>query len=180
MLNPLSQMVDLLPPSSIDILQSYILHPDSPFQTIRRSLAASLAGLYPIIALFAERITTAAFNSPDIVLLGFLLVLLLLAIQILNWTRRVVVSLTRFVFNLVFYAAIVGVLAWMYQRGLEASVRDAFVIGGRVYGYAVGVKDVFSREYERYVEEERMNTMRSGGRAGGRGAAGGAGYSGWR
>ncbi|KAM7190290.1 hypothetical protein V8F20_009797 [Naviculisporaceae sp. PSN 640] len=171
---------DLLPPSSIEFLQSYILHPDSPFQSIRRTLTASLAGLYPIVALFVERITTAFFNSPDIVVIGSILVLLLLAIQILNWTRRVVISLTRLVFNLIFYAAVVAVVAWMYQRGLEASVRDAFVYGGRVYGYAVGIKDVFLREYERYVEEERRNTMRTGG-AGGRGAAGArAGYTGWR
>lgn len=176
-------MVDLLPPSSLDFLQSYVLHPDSPFQSIRRALAATLAGLYPFVVLAADRITQAALNSPDIVLVVALLGIIIISIQILNWTRRVVVSLTRLVFNLVFYAVIVAILAFMYQRGLEASIRDAFVIGGRIWGYAQGVKDVFLREYERYVEEERLNKMRTSSSVPGGGAergAPGGGYSGWR
>ncbi|KAM7222631.1 hypothetical protein V8F06_002125 [Rhypophila decipiens] len=177
MLNPLSQMLDLLPPSSLEYLNVYILHPDSPFQSIRRSLGASLAGLYPILALAADKITQFALNSPDVVLIIFLLAVLLLAIQILNWTRRMVVSLTRLAFNLMFYAILVGIAAFMYQRGLEASIRDAFVVGGKVWGYAQGIKDVFLTEYERYAEEERKNSMRPGG---GRGPAGGKASSGWR
>lgn len=140
-------------------------------QTLRRSIAASLAALWPIVALALDRIAQKLLNSPDIVLLLFILILLLVTIQILNFTRRVVVSLTRFAFNLVFYAGVVGLVAFMYQRGLEASVRDSIVFGARLWGYAVGVKDVFLREWERYSEEEKMR-VRTGTGTGGGGARG--------
>lgn len=119
-------------------------------------MAASFAAISPIIGRALERIANRVFNSPDIILLLFILMLLLATIQVLNFTRRVVVSLTRFAFNLVFYSAIVGLGALVYNRGLEASVRDGIVVGARLWGYAGGVKDVFMREWERYSEEEKM------------------------
>lgn len=150
-------LLDILPPRYVQLLNNFFLHPNSPFQSLYRSLAASLSGVWPVLALAGDRLAQAALNSPDAVLLVVLLALLLIAIQIWNLMRRIMYSLMKMVFNLMFYAVLAVLAAFMWQRGLTACVRDTIVWGGRLWGYADGVKNVFLTEYERYVEEERLS-----------------------
>ena len=65
-------------------------------------------------------------------------------------------------FNLLFYAAIVGVAASVWQRGLEASWTDAVALAGTLAKYGGWVKDIWVREYRRY-EEQGQGTKNRGG-----------------
>jgi hypothetical protein len=95
--------------------------------------------------------------------------LILTVIAVLDYFRRMILWWTRFTFRIVFWAAILAVGAWVWERGLMDSMKDAAVLGGRVVGYASGVKDVWMSEYERYEQQQQQHTMMGGrGRSSGR------------
>lgn len=92
-------------------------------------------------------------RSPDIVGLALLLVIVLSALQVLLVARRVVGWIVGAVVRVAFWSAVVLVLSVLYQRGLEATVRDALAIGEKVWGYAVVTAEIWRREYARYSAE---------------------------
>ncbi len=105
---------------------------------------------YPLVERTVDRVTLALYNSPDVVVLVFILVSLAFVLQMLIWFKRILAWWTKLTFRLLFWACVAGLMAMVWQRGLEASLRDAVVIGGKVAGYAVVLKDIWVREYRRY------------------------------
>ncbi|KAK3330418.1 hypothetical protein B0H66DRAFT_611936 [Apodospora peruviana] len=162
----------LLPSTTIEFINQNILAPSSPVQSLRRTAVATASSasrqMWPVVAPLADRLMQALYASPDIVVLIVFLFILLVAVQILNWTRRVMMCLTVLAFRLAFYAGLVALAAAVWQRGLEASVRDAVVVGSKLYGYAMGLKDVFVREYQRYEAQQAQAAAGGGGGSYGR------------
>lgn len=157
---------DFLPANCIEILQEHVLDPKSPFQVFKHGAVFAIQKLvnimWPFLVPVFDRLTQALHSSPDIVVLTFFLVLVFLVFQILNWMRRVLMFWTRIALRLVFWTGIVALVAVVWQRGLEASMKDAIAIGNWLLGYGAILKDVWLREYRRY--EAQAKSQRSSSR----------------
>lgn len=161
---------DVLPDRLLKLLYRHILHPHSATQDFGRRAAMTaergLGGLFHTLEPAMDRLTRALYNSPDIVVLAFVVVLVVVMFQVLVWLKRIVVWWTRLAFRVALWACIVGLIAVVWQRGLQASLRDAVAIASALLGYAAVVKDIWVREYRRYDAQTR-----AGSRAGVSGAA---------
>lgn len=120
----------------------------------------------PVFGPVLDRLTQALYNSPDIVVLGFFCLILLLVFQILSWLRRALVFWTRLACRMAFYAGLVALAASVWQRGLEASWADALAIGGTLLKYGSWVKDIWMKEYRKYEEQGRKTGAYSRGQSG--------------
>ncbi|KAJ6779676.1 hypothetical protein PWT90_02724 [Aphanocladium album] len=164
----LSHLVSsLLPPDKAALVHHHILRADAPLQVYfaaaRKSVTRSAGALYPYLAPVIERLLVWTHASE----LGALLVplaILAVAVVVMNWIRRVLLWWTRLALRAVFYATLAALAAWVWQRGLQASVRDVVVVGGRLAGYAAVVKEIWWTEYRKYEDQQNM------GRAHGRGS----------
>lgn len=127
----------------------------------------------PAIQPFLERLNTALTNSPDVVILIFVVLLLFLTLQMLAWMRRMVAWVTGLMFRLVFWSFILGIVAVVVQRGPEQTVRDAVVVVSKVAGYGAALRDVWITEYRRYEAQQNAGPNMRGApeyvQAGGRG-----------
>jgi hypothetical protein len=79
-----------------------------------------------------------------------------LVLQILSLVRRVLLFWTRLAFRLLTWGAAALLLAAVWQRGVEKSVRDAVVLVTKVGGWAVGAGTVWWREYERMQQLQQQ------------------------
>lgn len=104
----------------------------------------------PVVSPVAERLNQILVNSPDIVVLILVVLVFVLVIQVLAWIRRMVLWVTGLVIRLMFWAAVVAGVAWVYQRGPEATVRDGVVLVSKIAGYGASLRDVWLQEYQRY------------------------------
>lgn len=109
-----------------------------------------------------DRVTQALNNSPDVVVLAFAVLILLLALQVLLWVRRVVAWFTALVLRLVFWSCAAAVVAVIWQRGPDKAAKDFAAFVGVVAGYAGLIynytRDVWLREYERYEAKQSSGT----------------------
>ncbi|KAK3372545.1 hypothetical protein B0H63DRAFT_453863 [Podospora didyma] len=169
-----------LPETSVEFLQTHLLDQSSPAQSLKRQAfaiaSASAARLYPVLEPAADRAMQFMYSAPDAVVLVFLLVVVVAVYQFLALVRRIMMFWTRLAMRLLFWSAVGALVAVAYQRGLEATVHDAVVIGSKLFGYAMTIKDVFWREYQRWDAQQRhaqqAQNYRNAGPAGA-GAAGG-------
>ncbi|KAK7907909.1 hypothetical protein PG985_015212 [Apiospora marii] len=143
-----------LPESTIQLLQDNVLHPQTPFQVIGRSVVQRVQQAFqmavPVVQPLVNRALTALNDSPDIVIVGALLVFIVAALQFLFWVQRVVLFWTRMTMRLIFYAILAGALAVVWQRGPEAAIRDIVIFVSKIAGYATLLKNFWLSEYERY------------------------------
>lgn len=95
--------------------------------------------------------------------LAFFLGVVVFVFQVLAYLRRLMMWWTRMAMRLVFWSLVVGLGAVVWRRGLETSVQDAVYWGGKVAGFAEGIKNVFWAEYRRYEEMERSKGQGGGG-----------------
>ncbi|KAK4035167.1 hypothetical protein C8A01DRAFT_18124 [Parachaetomium inaequale] len=171
----LAFLQDILPPSTLTHLQTLLLSPTSPVQTALHTLTTlTHQTITPLLATFLNYLTDLLAASPNVVALAVILVLAVLILQILSIIRRIMLFWTRLAFRLLFWAAVGLLVSVVWQRGVERSLTEAVVIGGKVVGWAVGVGEVWWREYER---AQQQGQGQYGGYQG-RGGAGGAGRGG--
>ncbi|KAK0751595.1 hypothetical protein B0T18DRAFT_444049 [Schizothecium vesticola] len=142
---------EALPPPLLAFLRDHLLDPSSPPQHLLRRATPLLTHLVTLATPLLDRVAAALAASPDLVVLAFFLGVVIFVLQVLAYLRRLMMWWTRLAMRLAFWSAVVGVGAVVWRRGLEASVRDAVVIGGKVAGFAEGVKGVFWAEYKRRV-----------------------------
>ncbi|KAK8049694.1 hypothetical protein PG994_011424 [Apiospora phragmitis] len=140
--------------STIQLLQDNLLHPQTPFQIIGRSVWQRTQQVFqaavPVVQPLVNRALTALNDSPDIVIVGAVLVFIVAALQFLFWVQRVVLFWTRMTMRLIFYAVLAGALAVVWQRGPEAAIRDIVIFVSKIAGYATLLKNFWLSEYERY------------------------------
>lgn len=104
----------------------------------------------PAVQPLFDRAVQTLYNSPDVVLVLVFLIIAIIMMQILSMLRRLLMFAARLTFLLMFWSGVAAVVAIIWRRGPEASMRDAMAVSAKVMGYASGIKDVFLREYERY------------------------------
>ncbi|KAK6842087.1 hypothetical protein PG990_005925 [Apiospora arundinis] len=155
-----------LPESTIQLLQDNVLHPQTPLQVLGRSVYQRAQQAFemavPVVQPLVNRAVTALSDSPDIVIVGALLVFIVAALQFLFWVQRVVLFWTRMTMRLIFYAILAGALAVVWQRGPEAAIRDIVIFVSKIAGYATLLKNFWLSEYERYDAQTKNGRGMSG------------------
>lgn len=166
----MTSSTEYIPEHSLEFVHEHVLHPHSHVQTIKREVLTVVrnvtAAMYPVLEPLFDRLAQAIYRSPDIVVLGFFLVVLFVAVQIMSWVRRMLAFWTRVAVRLVFWAAVVATLSFVYQRGVEESVRDAVVFGGKLLGFAASVRNIWLQEYQKYQAQANMHRHPPGARYG--------------
>jgi hypothetical protein len=145
----LNQQTDVLPDEAATQIQSFLLSQSSPLRNLSRLLSTVTAHMYPLFATALDRLAAFVSASPNIVSAALVLVLAVLILQILSMVHRMVLYFTRLAFRMLFWAAVVALMAAAWQRGLEHSLRDVVTVGGHVAGWVMGVVGVWVREYEK-------------------------------
>ncbi|KAK3936087.1 hypothetical protein QBC46DRAFT_396017 [Diplogelasinospora grovesii] len=162
----------VLPETSVEFLNQHILHPQAPFQILKRTLMdyaqRFVEIMWPILAPLVDRLVQALHSSPDLVVLGFFLLVVVVIVQVMSWVQRMMMFWTRVAMRIVFWAGVAAVVAILWQRGLEASMRDAAIVASKVAGYMASVKEIFWEQYQMYEAQERARRRSTrGGKANG-------------
>ncbi|RYP65483.1 hypothetical protein DL769_006306 [Monosporascus sp. CRB-8-3] len=149
----------VLPEQTLQLLHEHVLSPNTPLQLLYRQ-AASLArraywALGPALEPLVDRALLAIQNSPDAVVLVFVLTVLVVAVQVVFAIQRTMMWVTRLALRLVGWAVVAALIAVAWRRGPEATVRDLVVVVSKIVGYATAVKDIWVSEYERYDAQTR-------------------------
>ncbi|KAI1403432.1 hypothetical protein F4819DRAFT_226198 [Hypoxylon fuscum] len=161
----LDALKGFLPEQTMELLQDHLQNPQSALQAIWRQTASLLnklsAIVYPLIEPLVARALQALHDSPDIVVLAFVLATFVFILQVVAWVHRTMMYFTRLAFRMLGWALVFGVLAVVWRRGPEASIRDVVVFVSKIAGYAALVKDIWWSEYQKFDAQ----TKRSGGAA---------------
>ncbi|KAL2067192.1 hypothetical protein VTL71DRAFT_1616 [Oculimacula yallundae] len=153
----------------MDILQEYaptILTTLQRLEPYTRTPLSVLHTLYvrlsPVLTPYIDTLLSTLHTSPAILSLAAIILLLVIALQILSFVRRVMMFWFRMVMRLLFWAAVVLLCSVVWQRGVGRTGEDL----GR---WAGEVGRVWEREYKRWEGIQGRN----GGAAGNMGNLGG-------
>lgn len=164
----------LLPADVVEYVNKHALRPDAPLQIYlsqaRTQATRAAEKAYPYVQPRVERLvsamSSAAEASPAAGQLGSVLVplaILTCSVLVLNWIRRMVMWWTRLAFRAVLWATVIALGAWAWNRGVESSIRDVVVLGGKIAGYLAVVKDIWIEEYNRYEGQQTMGRAKARG-----------------
>jgi uncharacterized protein YggT (Ycf19 family) len=116
---------------------------DPYLRPVRRFVTSAQQTTYPVILPYLNRAAVIAQDSPAILTVGVLLLFLLIAMQVLNFIRRVMVFWFRLCVKLAFWAMVVLVISAVWQRGLQRTMED-------LVGWGMELRDVWQKEYKRW------------------------------
>jgi len=146
------------------MMQDYILSIYSlygranPYLTpIRHFFSTVQTRLSPLLIPLLDKLAVLAQDSPAIVSVGVLLLFLVIALQVLDFARRVMMFWTRLVMRVTFWAGVVLLLAAVWQRGVGRTAEDAL-------GWGRELNEVWWREYRKWegFQNQRKVTATSG------------------
>ncbi|KAG5921335.1 hypothetical protein E4U42_005882 [Claviceps africana] len=147
-------LTELLPPDLAASVRQHLLNPRAPLQIYKRQLSwqlqRAMTSLQPHIQPLLDRLAALVVDNQSLMGMVVLLALLTGLVVVMNWIRRLVMWWTRLAMRAVFWAGVVLVVAWVWNRGVWESVRDGVVVGGKIVGYLTVLKDFWMQEYERY------------------------------
>ncbi|KAG4436456.1 hypothetical protein IFR05_008070 [Cadophora sp. M221] len=148
-------------PALLSALTTIEPYTRAPLQTI----SALSTRLTPLLTPYLTTLLNTLHTSPAILSLAAILLLLILALQILLFVRRLMMFWFRMVMRLVFWGVVVLLVSVVWQRGVGRTGEDL--------GSWVGeVGRVWEREYKRWEGYQNQNS------AGGAGSGSGNGYGG--
>jgi hypothetical protein len=157
---------ELLPDSWASVIHTQILHPHSPVQVAKRNSILFLHHLFNLAWPFVEPWVAYAMSvlnaNPNLVALAGFVAFLAVLVLIIGWVHRFVMFWTRIAVSMLLWGFVLAIAAVVYQRGVFLSLRDLVVLGGKVFGFVVGVKEYWAHEYQRYQAQE-MARGRGGG-----------------
>ncbi|KAI1325768.1 hypothetical protein F5Y16DRAFT_377138 [Xylariaceae sp. FL0255] len=165
----LNTLQGLLPEQTVQLLHDHVIHPSSTLRTLSSyfllSMAQVISTLKPIIAPIAaplaDRALRALQDSPDLAVLIFVLACLGFAFYLMILVQRTIKYMTRLAFTALFYMLVGLVVMAIYQRGLEATIKDLVVVVSKMFGYAAVVKDIWLSEYQKYDAQTRGSAASS-------------------
>ncbi|KAI1386217.1 uncharacterized protein F4822DRAFT_409313 [Hypoxylon trugodes] len=167
----LDALQGILPEQTIELLRAHIQDPQSLLPALYQQTASFAskitAFLSPLLAPLFARLLQALHDSPDLVILGVVLAAIVLALQIVSWIHRTMMYVTRLAFRLLGWALVFALVAVVWRRGPEATVRDLVVVVSKIAGYVAVVKDIWWVEYQKFEAQTRQ-----GGTMGGAAGAG--------
>jgi hypothetical protein len=115
--------------------------------------------LTPYLLPLLDRAASFATDSPAVITVGLLLLLLVVSMQILNFARRLIVFWTRIMFQVLFYGGLVLLVMVVWQRGVGRTVSD-------LVEWAEEIRQVWLMEYRRwegYGNQGRVKARTGGG-----------------
>jgi hypothetical protein len=130
-------------------LDPYLRSATSILYTIQSTITPFLLPVLNHAAVFAQ-------DSPAVITVGMLLLLLVISMQILNFARRLIAFWTRIMFQVLFYGGIVVFVMVVWQRGVGRTVRD-------LAEWAQEIKDVWWKEYRRWEGYQNQGRVRARG-----------------
>ncbi|KAI1106988.1 hypothetical protein F4804DRAFT_329735 [Jackrogersella minutella] len=173
----------ILPEQTLELLQDHLQNPQTALQAVWRqtSLAANKLGtaLSPLFAPVLARALQALHDSPDIVVLAFVLGTFVMMLQIVAWVHRTMMYVTRLAFRMMGWALVFAILAVLWRRGPETAVRDVAVFVGKLAGYAALVKDIWLSEYKKFDAQTKRGGGVVGSAPGGQRVPSGRSNAGW-
>jgi uncharacterized protein YggT (Ycf19 family) len=116
---------------------------DPYLRPIRRFIFQTQRQVYPILLPYLNTAANLAHKSPAIITVGILLLFLLIAMQVLNFIRRLMVWWFKLVMRIVFWTLVVLLISAVWQRGVERTVGD-------LVGWGQELSEVWWREYRRW------------------------------
>ncbi|KAI1142172.1 hypothetical protein F5Y05DRAFT_216723 [Hypoxylon sp. FL0543] len=159
----LDALQGILPEQTLELLQDHLQNPQTLLQSVWRQTVLVTNKLSiilsPLFAPLFARALQALNDSPDIVVLGFVLAAFFLVIQLIAWVHRTMMYMTRLAFRMLGWAFVIALLAIVWRRGPEATIRDIVVFVSKLAGYATLVKDIWLSEYKKFDAQ----TKRGGG-----------------
>ncbi|KAI1379384.1 hypothetical protein F4677DRAFT_442359 [Hypoxylon crocopeplum] len=173
----LDALEGILPQQTMELLQDQLQNPQTLLQAAWRQ--ASIVGnkitalLSPLFAPLLARALQALNDSPDIVVLAFVLGAFVLVLQVVAWVHRTMMYVTRLAFRMLGWALVFALAAVVWRRGPEATIRDVVVFVSKLAGYAAVVKDIWLSEYQKFDAQ----TKRGGAGGNGQRVPSGGGYS---
>ena len=129
--------------------------------------------LYPLRALANNALQSLSSDSPDIVTLLLLGLILLISLRVLDYIRRTLMFWIGVVARLGFFALLAASVLYVWQRGLEQSLGDF----GWLWGLLEGLGDEGQRMGDRRARGREREAQRvKHASAGRRGRTRGAGW----
>lgn len=119
----------------------------------------------PTYTLFNNALHSISSDSPDLVTLLLLGIILIISVRVLDYVRRTVFFWIAIAFKVLFYVTLGFVGVYVYQRGVEESMEDVVKLldwYGSLSGQAKREGGRKAREFER--EAQRAQYGGSGGR----------------
>ncbi|KAH8808222.1 hypothetical protein F5884DRAFT_360650 [Xylogone sp. PMI_703] len=108
--------------------------------------------LYPVLLPYLNQLAVLAQDSPAVVSFGALLLLLIIAIQIINFVHRIIMFWTKLIMRLFFWTAVAIIVAMVWQRGLARTVDDVSQWGDEL-------KTVWWQEYRKWEGYQNQMQM---------------------
>ncbi len=99
-----------------------------------------------------DRLSVYAQNSPAIIVVGLLVLFLLIAVQILNTMRKIMMWWFRLCVKLAFWGAVAVVIGVVVHRGVGSTVDD-------VVGWGRELSEVWWREYRRWEGYQNQSAL---------------------
>jgi hypothetical protein len=143
----------------LDFFQAHLIDLRSLLQILKdqfgNMMHQAITTVWPFIEPMVNRLLQALRNSPDVVVLVFALIILVVILQILSWVRSVMMFLTRLAVRIFFWASLVVLASIIYQRGFETTTRDMVVVVNELARFIGTARDTFLREYQRYESQQK-------------------------
>ncbi|KAL7627423.1 hypothetical protein AAE478_001616 [Parahypoxylon ruwenzoriense] len=156
----------LLPPQTVHLVRTHIQQPQLILPSLWAQTSVLTAKLHstltPVLTPLANRALLALHDSPDLVVLAFALGFFVLLIQIVSFVHRTMLLAARLAFRAAAWALFVALLAIVWRRGPEATIRDVAVLVGKLAGYAALVRDIWWSEYQKFDAQTKRNSSGAG------------------
>ncbi|POR31996.1 hypothetical protein TPAR_07820 [Tolypocladium paradoxum] len=147
-------LTELLPPDVAASVRQHLLHPSSPFQAYKRLAAEQGARLLSALRPLADWALQCVADNQGAAGLLVLLALLAALLVVVSWVHRFVLWWTRLALRVVFWAVAGALGAWVWNRGVVESARDAVDAVASVVGYLAVLRNVWLAEYDRYEGQQ--------------------------
>lgn len=151
-------LTELLPPDLADTVRQHLLNPRAPLQIYRQKAftyaQSAVSAANPYVQPLADRFLSLVVDNQGVTGVVVLLAAVTAVVIVMNWLRRLVMWWTRLVMRMMFWAVVVVLVSWVWNRGVMESARDGVVLVSKVAGYLSVLKDVWLEEYDRYEGQQ--------------------------
>ncbi|KAL6717980.1 hypothetical protein ACLMJK_004065 [Lecanora helva] len=127
--------------------------------------------LYPFYTLADNALHSLSSDSPDLLTLGILAVVLIVSLKTLDYMRRTIIYWISLGIRLGMWAALIGAGIYVSQRGMEQSVED--------FGWVWGLLAGLGEEGEKIGGRKAVRSERAARRIAGSGPRGRTRGAGW-
>ncbi|KAL3428046.1 hypothetical protein PVAG01_01555 [Phlyctema vagabunda] len=148
----------------MDILQDYAVQAyhlyqdmDPYLRPMTSLLSNARAQLAPVFLPLFHQAAVFTQESPAVISIGLILFLLLVAMQLINLARRILMWWTRLVMGILFWGVIGLLVLLVAQRGVGRTAAD-------LYDWGENLCQVWWREYRRWEAHQNQNQNRGTGR----------------